>query len=124
MGTRKGLPHDEPNQRGSNIRGVRLEDVCDSRCEETSDESIVPHVLPAFLLVLLAGLHAEKPAGRGVIVITMVRSTEVAASRKALGGPGGAKKGARAKGMRQWSSRHCGCEIGCRGLKNSGVSGV
>lgn len=66
------------------IRGIRLENICDTSNQKAANESVVPDALPAFLHVLLAGLDAEEPTGRGVVVITVVGGTEVASGGKAL----------------------------------------
>lgn len=58
------------------IRSVRLENVCDASDHKASDEAIVPDVLPAFLHVFLTRLDAEQPAGRGVVVVAVISSTE------------------------------------------------
>lgn len=58
------------------IRGIRFENICDSSDQEASNEAIVPDVLPAFLLVLLAGLDTEQPAGWGIVVVAVISSTE------------------------------------------------
>lgn len=54
----------------------------------------------------MAGLDAEQPAGRGVVVVAMVGSTKVAAGREALDALGLAQQTARAEGVRQWPSNH------------------
>ena len=86
-----------------NIRGVWLEDICDTSNEQTADESIVPQVLPAFLHVLLARLEAKEIAGGRVIVVT----AEVASGRETLDVLGPAGNTASAEAMRQRTSRHC-----------------
>ena len=91
-----------------NIRSVWLEDVCDTGNEKTADESIVPHVLPTLLHILLAGLEAKQVAGRRVIVVT----AEVAAGREALDVLGPAGDTASAEAMRQRTSGHCECAEG------------
>lgn len=96
------------------IRSVWLEDVCDTGNEKTADESIVPHVLPTLLHILLAGLEAKQVAGRRVIVVT----AEVAAGREALDVLGPAGDTASAKAMRQRTSRHCECAEGLLLFRN------
>lgn len=97
------------------IRGIRLENICDTSNQEATDESVVPDVLPALFHVLVAGLDTEQPASRGVVVVTMVGSPEVAAGREALDVLRLAEQAARAKDMRHWSGRHLenggGCEV-------------
>lgn len=89
------------------IRGVGLENICDTSNHKAANESVVPDALPAFFHILLAGLDAEQPAGRGVIVVAVVGATpKVAASREALDVLGLAKQAARAKEMRQWPGNH------------------
>ena len=90
-----------------NIRGVWLENVCDSSNEQTTDKSVVPQVLPALLHVFLAGLYTEKISSRRIIVITVISGAEVASGRKALHVLGLAEKGAGAEALRKGSGRHC-----------------
>ena len=64
-----------------NIRGVRLEDVCNTSNEQAANESVVPNVLPTLLHVLLAGLNAKEVPSRGVIVIAVVGAAAEVGSR-------------------------------------------
>ena len=70
-----------------NIRGIGLEDICNTSNHHTANEAVVPNALPAFLHILLAGLDAEQPASRGVVVVTMVSSAKIASGQITNGGP-------------------------------------
>jgi hypothetical protein len=72
-------------------RGVRLEAVGNGAEDQAAAETIEEGVLPALLLVLLAGLDAEQPAGRRV-VLGAVRG----------GGPG--RRGEGAGDLRSWGA--------------------
>lgn len=94
------------------IRGVRLEHVCDASNNQAANESPVPDALPALLLVLLAGLDTKQPAGWGVVVVTVVRGAQVAPGREGLDVLGPSEQAPRAEHLRYWSSHHF---EGCRG---------
>ena len=49
-------------------RGVGLEAVGDAGDDDAAAEAVEEGVLPALLLVLLAGLDAEQPAGGRVVL--------------------------------------------------------
>lgn len=104
------------------IRGIRLENICDTSNQQAADESVVPDALPAFLHVLLAGLDAKQPTSRGVVVITMVGGTEVGSSREALNALGPAQQAARTEDVRQGPGSHVE-DGGVRGLVKIGKPG-
>lgn len=93
----------------AHIRSVWLEDICDTSSEQASNESVVPNVLPAFLHILLARLDTEKVTGRRIVRVAM-SGTKVASGRESLEILRPPDKDARAKAIRQWTSKHCGCE--------------
>jgi hypothetical protein len=70
--------------RRANVRGVWLEDICNSSDEQTANKSVVPNVLPTFLHVLLARLNTEEVPSRRIVVIAMVGGADVASRGKAL----------------------------------------
>lgn len=88
------------------VRGIGLENICNASNEEAANESVVPDVLPAFLLVLLAGLDTEQPAGRRIIVATVVATAQSASGRESLNVLRPAQEAARAEELRYWSSGH------------------
>lgn len=92
------------------VRCVGLENICDASGNQASDESVIPNVLPSFLLVLFAGLDAEKISAWGIIVATVVSSTQLTPRREGANGLRLAQKTARAKDEGWIASRHCaGC---------------
>lgn len=54
-----------------NIPGVGLVCVADDAKGQTAEETIVENILPALLLVLLAGLDAKQDTARGVVVVVV-----------------------------------------------------
>lgn len=54
-----------------NKPGVGLVCVADDAEGQTAKETPVENVLPALLLVLLAGLDAEQDTARGVVVVVV-----------------------------------------------------
>lgn len=66
------------------IRGVRLEDICNPSHKQASDKSVIPDILPTLLHILLARLDAEQVTRRGIVVVTVVSGTTTASSREAL----------------------------------------
>jgi hypothetical protein len=54
-----------------NKPGVGLVCVTDDAKGQTSEEAIVENILPALLLVLLAGLDTEENTARGVVVVVV-----------------------------------------------------
>lgn len=92
---------------GMNVRGIRLENVCNTSSEQTADKSVVPNIFPSFLHVFLTWLNSEKPSGWGVIVITVVSGAERASGREALSVLRSAENAASTEGLRQRASRHC-----------------
>lgn len=53
------------------LPGVRLEPVSNNAESDGAEEAVVPDVLPALLLSLLARLDAKKPSGRSVVVVAV-----------------------------------------------------
>lgn len=96
------------------VRSVRLENICDAGNEEAANETVVPDTLPAFLLVLLAGPDTEQPASRGIVVATVIATTESASGREALDILRPAQQAARAEELRYRSSGHLENEGGRR----------
>lgn len=79
------------------LRGIRLEDICNTSNQEAANKSVIPNTLPAFFHVLVAWLDAEQPPGRRVVVITMVCSTETGSCREVVSALGLAQQTARTK---------------------------
>lgn len=61
-----------PSKERKDSRGVRLEAVGDTSQQDATAEAVEEWTLPALLLVLLAGLDAEQPTGRGVVLRSVV----------------------------------------------------
>ena len=51
------------------IPRIRLVAVADQPKKQTPDKTIIPHRLPALILVLLARLHVEQPAARRIVMV-------------------------------------------------------
>jgi hypothetical protein len=68
------------------LRCIGFENVCDAGDHQASDKSKIKNILPALFHVLLTGLNAEKIAGRGIIVISVICCIQVTSSRERLGG--------------------------------------
>ena len=58
-------------RKGQNKPGVGLVGVADDAEGQTAKETPVENVLPALLLVFLAGLDAEEHTARGVVVVVV-----------------------------------------------------
>lgn len=90
---------------GFHVRGVRLEDICDASENQTSDKSPIESTFPAFLLILLTWLHAEKPAGWRVVVVA-ITSAKAAPGRESLNVQWPAERATGAKALRKQPSGH------------------
>jgi hypothetical protein len=87
------------NARRAHVRGVWLEDICNSSNEQTANKSVVPNVLPAFLHVLLARLNTEEVPSRRIVVVAMVGGADIASRGEALDVLGAASNAASAEAM-------------------------
>ena len=105
----------EPSARAKgkeDSRGVGLEGESDGEDDEAADHDVEGR-LPAFLLVLLAGLDAEQPAGRGVVL-------ELAAAGTGGGRREGAAGGGRGRGGGGGPLHHAGCAGAAAGAEEGG----
>lgn len=96
-----------------NLRGIGLEDVCNTSNQEAANESVVPDALPALFHVLVARLDAKQPTGRRVVMIPMVCGTKARPSREVVSALGLAQQTARTEDVRHRPGRHV--EDGVRG---------
>ena len=106
---------------------VRLVTVPNNPKEQTTKEPVVPHVLPPLILILLAGLHAEQPAARWVIVVLVCVVAGAAGCSRGegslLGAEGRAESDLQARSRsgdesrtHRSEERHCGCSGAARAV--------
>lgn len=109
------------------IRGIGLEDICDTGNQKAANETVIPNALPAFLHVLLARLDAKQPASRRIVVVAVVGGAKVASGREALDILRPAQQAARSEDVRQRPGSHAedgGCGLVRRSAKPCEVGGL
>lgn len=128
-----GIPNGRATGKDKNSRGIRLESKRNDEEQTAGNEDVKHEVLPALLLVLLAGLHAKEVTRGRLVGRLMVVGITAQAARRGREGSKGDGGGGRGEGAgphvpggsyRRVGSEKHHCFVSCVQFEEGGEIGL